>query len=178
MKTKSTLQKDRLTGFKPVADPHSRILILGSMPGVRSLQDQEYFAHPRNAFWKIIEALFGILAVENYAARCAGLLDSNIAIWDTLRSCHREGSLDSDIHPDSEVANNFRDLFERSPEITDVFFNGAKAESAFNKHVRNALLDQFPEMRFARLPSTSPAHASMTFEQKLASWAVIKEALV
>ncbi len=150
--------------FPPVADDRVRLLILGSMPGVLSLTENQYYAHPRNLFWPIMGALFGAAREVPYAQRLQILKDNHIALWDVLRSCQRTGSLDSDIQ--CEEANDFKAFFAQHPGITHVFFNGGKAETSFRKHVKDA-----PErLTLMRLPSTSPAHATLSFEKKLEVW--------
>ncbi|HGG58910.1 MAG TPA: DNA-deoxyinosine glycosylase [Gammaproteobacteria bacterium] len=166
-----------LTSFPPVADARARVLILGSMPGTRSLRAQQYYAHPRNAFWPIMEALFGIPADADYARRLSGLRESRIALWDTLGQCRRRGSLDSRIDTDSEIANDFNTLFRQCPRISHVFFNGAKAESSFRKHVLPVLESTRRNLHYQRLPSTSPAHASLSFDEKLTRWRIVREVL-
>ncbi len=167
---------DVLHGFPAVADAHSRVLILGSMPGTRSLEAQQYYAHPRNAFWPIMEALFGIPAAADYPQRLEALLASRVALWDTLGQCRRQGSLDGNIEAASEIANDFNDLFRRCPSIGHVFFNGAKAEASFRKHVLPDLQLGGRELRYQRLPSTSPAHAALSFDEKLARWRIVRDA--
>jgi len=154
--------------FPPVADDRARVLVLGSMPGVLSLAENQYYAHPRNLFWPIMGSLFGAGRDVAYEQRLRLLQDHRIALWDVLHSCQRDGSLDSDIQ--CEVANNFATFFNTYPQITHVFFNGGKAESSFRKHVR----DVGQGLVMTRLPSTSPAHASLSFEEKLAAWSQIR----
>lgn len=154
--------------FPPVADDRARVLILGSMPGVLSLAENQYYAHPRNLFWPIMGSLFGAGRDVAYEQRLRLLQDHRIALWDVLHSCQRDGSLDSDIQ--CEVANDFATFFNTYPQITHVFFNGGKAESSFRKHVR----DVGQGLVMTRLPSTSPAHASLSFDQKLEAWSQIR----
>ncbi|MBU1215290.1 MAG: DNA-deoxyinosine glycosylase [Gammaproteobacteria bacterium] len=159
----------RLNSFPPVADRNARILILGSMPGIKSLQEHEYYAHPHNAFWKIMGELIGAQPHLPYEQRLEKLKQAGIALWDVLHSCTREGSLDSDIQ--HEQANDFATFFADHPRITRVYFNGGKAEQSFRKYV---LKEQtLPELELQRLPSTSPAHAGMRYEAKLSEWRVI-----
>jgi hypoxanthine-DNA glycosylase len=153
-----------LHGLPPIINDGARVLILGNMPSVMSLGAHEYYANPRNAFWRIMGEIFGFAASAPYKGRTAALTARGIAVWDVLRSCRRVGSLDSAVEPDSMVANNFGQLFERHPQITGVFFNGAAAEKNFNRLVRVA-----PEVRYRRLPSTSPAQ-TMRYADKLAAW--------
>jgi hypoxanthine-DNA glycosylase len=153
-----------LYGLPPIIDDRAQALILGNMPSVMSLGAQEYYANPRNAFWRITGEIFGFDASGPYDVRTAALTANGIAVWDVLRSCRRIGSLDSAVEPDSVVANDFGELIERYPDISRVFFNGAAAEKNFNRLVRVA-----PDFRYRRLPSTSPAQ-TMRYENKLAAW--------
>ncbi|WP_072806404.1 DNA-deoxyinosine glycosylase [Rhodococcoides yunnanense] len=155
--------------FPPIIGPSAHTLILGSMPGVASLAADEYYAHPRNAFWQIMGELFDAGPHVAYPERTATLSRRGIAVWDVLKLCTRHGSLDSAIDESSIVPNDFAGLLRENPSIERVFFNGAKAESSYARHVAP------PErtLAFARLPSTSPAHASMTFADKLAAWSVV-----
>jgi hypoxanthine-DNA glycosylase len=158
-----------LHGLPPIIDVGARVLILGNMPSVMSLGEQEYYANPRNAFWRIIGEIFGFAADGPYDARTAALTAHGIAVWDVLRSCRRVGSLDSAVERDSMVPNDFGRLFSEHPTIRRVFFNGAAAERNFNRLVRVA-----PLLQCQRLPSTSPAQ-TMRYEDKLAAWRVIGE---
>lgn len=161
--------------FAPVFATDARVLILGSMPGKRSLQAGQYYAHPRNAFWPIMDELFGAAPELPYAARLARLTASKVALWDVMRECERPGSsLDSRIAPDSVVANDFAWLFGQCPLLTHVFFNGTAAEAAFRRHVRPPNERVF---HMQRLPSTSPAHAARTFAQKRDAWRAVARAL-
>ena len=154
--------------FPPIARADARVLVLGSMPGVASLAANAYYAHRRNAFWPIMGAVLGFDPVAPYAQRLAALQAAHIAVWDVLQSCTRPGSLDASIARASEVANDFPRFFQQHPHIGHVFFNGAAAEAAFRRHVLPQLAGGGPAM--ARLPSTSPANASFSFERKLAAW--------
>lgn len=163
----------RLQCFAPVEDRSATVLVLGSMPGKASLAAGEYYAHPRNHFWPIMGALAGARPDLPYQSRLKILRASGIALWDVLGSCIRRSSLDSHIEVGSEVPNDFRAFFLQHPNITHVFFNGAKAEQCFLKHVRPSL--QSVPLLYQRLPSTSPANAGVPYEQKLLAWrAVIK----
>lgn len=157
--------------FAPIADGRSRVLVLGSMPGIESLKASQYYAHPRNAFWTILGELLGFDPKSPYEARVRALRSAGIALWDVLHSCRRDGSLDSSIEAASETANDFRAFFRAHPQIRTVFFNGAKAESAYLQHVRPALADL--PLRCQRLPSTSPAHAGMSLAKKLDAWRIV-----
>lgn len=161
-----------LTGLPPVYAGTARVLILGSMPGARSLEAQAYYAHPRNAFWPIMGRLFGFSPTLAYARRLDRLRENRVALWDVIGRCRRRGSLDQKVEPESIVANDFERLFRACPRIELVAFNGRLAEQSFGRHVRPGLSASLAGIERARLPSTSPAHAAMTFEQKFAAWQV------
>jgi TDG/mug DNA glycosylase family protein len=163
-------------GFPPVSRADARILILGSMPSRESLARQQYYAHPRNAFWPIITSLLGI-PDPDYPARVKRVRSRGVAIWDVLQACFRPGSLDSAIDDRSLVPNDFQPFFRRHPGLRKVFFNGAKAESIYLKKVLPGLDAAAAALPRQRLPSTSPAHAGMTLEQKTAAWRIILEEL-
>ena len=158
------MPSELLHGLPPIVGDGAKSLILGNMPSVMSLGAQQYYANPRNAFWKITGEIFGFRADEPYEQRVSTLATHGIAVWDVLRSCRRVGSLDSAVEPDSMVANDFGQLFARHPHITKVFFNGVAAEKNFNRLVRVAR-----DVRYRRLPSTSPAQ-TMRYADKLAAW--------
>lgn len=160
--------------FAPLFRADARVLVLGSMPGTASLAAAQYYAHPRNAFWPIMGALFGAGPELPYAQRLERLAAAGVALWDVIGRCERAGSLDSAIASDSIEANDFTGLFAACPGIHHVFFNGTAAESAFRRHVRGRIA--LPALQFARLPSTSPAHAARGLEAKLAAWQVVKDA--
>lgn len=140
------------------------------MPSVQSLRQQQYYAHPRNAFWPIMSALFHMNKEWIYQQRCQHIIKNNIAVWDVLKACQRQGSLDSNIEPNSMIANDFNTFFRKHPKIEHIFFNGGKAEQVFKQHVLPNLDKPFKQQNQTRLPSTSPAHATMKFEQKLQLW--------
>ncbi len=161
-----------IQGLPPICRSDAHTLILGSMPSRESLSRQKYYAHPRNSFWPIVSGLLGITTTD-YANRTLQVTEGGIAIWDVLQACTRHSSLDSDIDDRSIVTNDFRTFFEQHPGITRVFFNGAKAESVYLKHVLPGLPARQVEIGLQRLPSTSPANAGMTVERKLEKWRVI-----
>lgn len=156
--------------FPPVARRDARVLILGSMPGVASLRAQQYYAHPRNAFWAIMAEFTGCAAQAPYAERLAALTGAHIALWDVLKSCVRVGSLDTAIDEASIVPNDFASFLRAHRRITHVFFNGSKAAAAFRRHVLPGLAEEFAALDYQRLPSTSPANASYAASRKLALW--------
>lgn len=172
MSRDSTRRPARVRSFAPVVNEKSRVLILGSMPGAASLRAREYYAHPRNLFWPLMERLAGVERAAPYPERLAQLLARGIGLWDVLESCARASSLDSDIVESSIVANDFVRLFAERPSIEIVCFNGAKAAAAFRKHVAPTL-GAASGISFHRLPSTSPANASIAYERKLAAWGAL-----
>jgi double-stranded uracil-DNA glycosylase len=153
-------------GFPPIARRDARILVLGSLPSARSIEAGEYFAHPRNAFWQIIAELTGVAGA--YRRRRAALIEHRIALWDVLAHSVRPGSLDSAIRPDTARPNDFSGFFRERPDIYRICFNGRTAEKLFRKLVWHDVCDAGMELR--ALPSTSPAYAAMSFEDKLAHW--------
>jgi double-stranded uracil-DNA glycosylase len=158
----------------PVARPDARVLVLGSVPGEVSIAQQRYYAHGRNVFWPLMEALFGDGSVLEYPARLELVMCSGVALWDVLALAMREGSLDSAIVADSEVPNDIAGFLGAHPSITHVFFNGAKAETSFRRHIGGSAATD--RVRFARLPSTSPANAGLSFEARLQAWGVVADA--
>ncbi len=161
---------ERVRSFAPVASADARVLILGSMPGVASLNAGQYYAHPQNRFWPIMGRLLGFdPANTSYAQRTAYLTAAGVALWDVLQSCERSGSLDSAIRRETQRVNDFSAFFAAHPKMRAVYFNGAHAAQVFARVVLPTLADR-PDLQFVRLPSTSPAHASRSFEDKLAEW--------
>ena len=139
------------------------------MPGVASLEAVQYYAHPRNAFWKIMGRLFDFDHEVDYDARISELRKLPIILWDSLQSCRRPGSLDSSIDVATAQPNDFPALLRDHSRICAIFFNGAASE----KYFRKLALPRLPadiDIELCRLPSTSPAHAGMSFEDKLAAW--------
>ncbi|AXI02764.1 DNA-deoxyinosine glycosylase [Aquirhabdus parva] len=164
-----------IRSFEPVISDSARVLILGSMPGVKSLTEEQYYAHPQNAFWRVMSLLLDIDQDASYPEKLMHLKSSGIALWDVLRTCQRHGSLDSSIVPETETENDFKTLFQNYPKIRHVFFNGAKAEASFKRHAL-AKVKSF-NIEYLRLPSTSPAHAGMSFEAKLDAWRIVLDTL-
>lgn len=156
-----------ITSFKPIADKSAHILILGSMPGVISLNSNQYYAHPRNAFWRIMADIFNFSADQPYEARAEALKVSGVALWDVLHICIRSGSLDSAIEAGSRVPNDFQKFFKNHPNILKVGFNGAEAEKSFNRYVLPNINSK--GICFIRLPSSSPAHA-VSLVKKIKAW--------
>ena len=152
--------------FKPSIDNNSKILILGSMPGVKSLANSQYYAHPQNRFWKIL----GFICNEpelfeyDYNLKLETMLKHNVAIWDTIKSCKREGSLDSDIQ--NETPNDIRKLLQKYPKIKIICLNGNKSYAAFKKYFPD-LLEKY---NCIKMPSTSPANARYCLDILIAEW--------
>jgi hypoxanthine-DNA glycosylase len=147
------------------------------MPSIASLAKQQYYGHPQNAFWPLMGRLFGAGRDVPYEERKAILCGAGVAVWDVLRECHRPGSLDSSIVVESESPNDFVTFLRTHQQIDAIYFNGQKAETLFRRHALKRVETLGRELRYGRLPSTSPAHASRTFEQKLAAWREVKRAL-
>ena len=168
-----------VTSFPPIITPASTVLILGSMPGEMSLRLQQYYAHPRNHFWPIIEDLVGVPANAPYEERVERLKKTGVALWDSLMACVRpDSSLDSRIVPETEEPNDFLSLLAAHRAIRAVCFNGKKSEQVFRKRVLPAIpAAALDRLDLIGLPSTSPANASFTYAQKLERWRIIKDYL-
>ena len=158
--------------FDPVIGVNPKVLILGSMPGVKSLQVQQYYAHPRNAFWPIMSALFDIDWAVDYDTRIEQFKALPLALWDVLGACHREGSLDADISQEQLQVNPIDRLLQEHLGISLIVFNGATAERFFRQKAAESI-SNLHRYSLLKLPSTSPAHASRTLQQKLDEWQAI-----
>lgn len=162
----------RKASFAPVADGNTRILILGSLPGEASLAAGQYYANPRNQFWRLVGGVIGRdLASLDYDARLAMLLDHGIGLWDAIGSATRAGSLDTAIR-DAE-ANALADFAVTLPQLRAVAFNGAKAAA-----IGAPQLAGIERVELVRLPSSSPAHAALSFDEKLAHWISLRKFLL
>jgi hypoxanthine-DNA glycosylase len=159
--------QNRISSFPPIINNTSKIIILGSIPGVKSLEKQQYYGHPQNKFWRIIFELFNEEFTEDYAERIAVLKKHHIAIWDVIDSCERKGSLDSEIK--NEEANQIPELLEEYPNIQAIFCNGGKSYKNLQK-----LLGKNFRIPIYLLPSTSPLH-TISFERKFEDWKRILE---
>lgn len=154
------------TGFPPVERADATILVLGSLPGERSIAEQQYYAHPQNAFWRIMRELFEIDG--NYAERCRQLTENGIALWDVLMRSYRPGSMDANISMREAMPNDFASFLAQHRSVGLIAFNGRKAEELFRRFVDPlGVADDIPR---TRLPSTSPAYAALSFASKLAAW--------
>lgn len=147
------------------------------MPGVASLTAGQYYAHPRNAFWPLMQALFAVPPSAPYATRLAALGEAGVALWDVLAECERDGSLDSAIAPGSVAVNDIAGLLAMHADLRVVALNGGTAARLFDRHVAPSLGSRLAAMRILRLPSTSPAHAARSFMQKAEAWAALPAAL-
>lgn len=161
--------QNRISSFPPIIDDQSEILILGSIPGVKSLEKQQYYAHPQNKFWTIICHLFNEKFTEDYTERFNILKKHHIAVWDVIDSCERKGSLDSEIK--NEEANRIAELLGEHPRIKAIFCNGGKSYKNLQK-----LLGKNYRLPIFQLPSTSPLH-TVSLETKLEEWKKIQEFL-
>lgn len=168
-------EQPELQGLAALYQSNARILILGSMPGQASLDSQQYYGHPRNQLWPLLEQLFGIAAHLDYPSRCQQALAAGIAFWDVIGSCQRQGSLDSAIVGSSIRFNPLHDLCLQLPDLQQIWLNGGKAAQSFRQYQRRYQQQSSsnwpaPHIRIRELPSTSPAHASVTFAGKLQLW--------
>jgi len=161
-------------GFEPVSGDAATVLILGTLPGRISLLRGEYYAQSRNAFWRIMGDLFGAGPQLPYAERTRRLIERRIAVWDVCASAERRGSLDSAIDAKSVVVNDFPAFLSTQRNIEMIAFNGAVAQALYNSRVRPDLAAGPRHIGQLRLPSTSPAHAAITYERKLAAWSAIR----
>ena len=152
----------RLSGFEPVVDGDCRVLVLGTMPGVASLQKQQYYGHPRNAFWPIMAALTEETLPEQYQARKLMLLRHGIALWDVIAECDIIGSSDSSIR--NVVPNDLRQILETG-KIQAIYANGGTAKRLYDRFQKDAC-----QMEAIGLPSTSPANAAYSLERLTAQW--------
>ncbi|WP_246294947.1 DNA-deoxyinosine glycosylase [Piscinibacter koreensis] len=151
-----------LRGLPPVVDPDTRVIVLGSFPGAASLRAAEYYGNPRNHFWPLLSTLWGIdLARASYADRLAALRTRGLGLWDVYASCRRKGSLDSAI--EQPELNDLASLARRAPRLEAIGHNGGESARAMRHSAGLGV-------HVVRLPSTSPANASWTFERKLAAW--------
>ncbi len=160
----------RHRSFPPVIAAGARLLILGSMPGAASLAAQQYYAHPQNQFWPLIERLYGVSRTLPYPARLEGLISNHVGLWDVLQSCVRRGSLDAAIEHASAVPNALPQLLRAHPGIRRLCCNGATSYRTVQRCFGAQLARDFPGLEVVRLPSTSPAHAGMRLEDKIALW--------
>lgn len=158
------------TAFPPIVTPESKVLILGTMPGLRSLELQQYYGHHGNHFWKILFRLFDEPFTTDYDKRIDLLIRKDIALWDVLSHCEGEGSADTAIR--NEIANDFAAFYEQYPKIQHVFWDSRHAEKFYRKHV-----GLNPDKTYGLLPSPSGAYAQLSLDQKVERWRVILDLL-
>ena len=163
-------------GFVPIAGPGARVLVLGSLPSVKSVEKQQYYGHPQNAFWRVMGELFGAGLEMPYADRTATLVKNQLAVWDVLAASIRPGSMDAAIDEATARPNDFNRFFREQPGIGLVCFNGKAAARLYDRLVAPALEKGSNTPEYQTLPSTSPAYASMTFADKLERWRVVRDA--
>ena len=157
---------DRISSFAPIISTTSKILILGSVPGVKSLEMQQYYAHPQNQFWKIVFELLGEDFSKDYETRIETIRKNNIALWDVIDTCEREGSLDTKIR--NEEHNDITKILNDHPSISVIFCNGQKSFKNLKK-----ILGNQSDIPVFVLPSTSPLH-TISLEKKLEKWKILK----
>jgi hypoxanthine-DNA glycosylase len=167
----------RIASFLPSIPAAPCALVLGSMPGVASLRAGQYYAHPRNAFWPLMQALFGVPSSAPYATRLAALGEAGVGLWDVLAECERDGSLDSAIDPGSVAVNDLPGVLARHPGLGVIALNGGTAARLFDRHLAPRLGPRLAALRVLRLPSTSPANAARSFDEKLEAWTALSAAL-
>lgn len=163
-------------GFPPVFRHDCRVLILGSLPGVRSIETQQYYGHARNGFWTIMQRLLGVDATASYEARCRALIESRVGLWDMLAASVRPGSLDSAIDMSTAQPNDVRSLLHEGGDIRAVAFNGRKAAQLFGRYCGDHD-NATRSIDLLTLPSTSPAHAAMSLHEKTREWSLLKRHL-
>lgn len=158
--------QNRISSFRPIISETSKVLILGSVPGIKSLEMQEYYAHPQNKFWKILFELLGEDFTTNYSDKVSFLNKNHVAVWDVIDSCERKGSLDTEIK--NENHHNILQLLEDFPSIKAIFCNGQKSFKTLEK-----ILPKDLQIPIFVLPSTSPAY-TIPYEKKLKDWSILK----
>lgn len=161
------MEQPRIQSFEPLLSPEPKILILGTMPSVKSLEQQEYYGNKQNVFWKIMFLLFDQPFSTSYADRVRLIQQHQLALWDVLQSCQRQGSLDSAIK--EEQPNDIKQLLQKYPSIHTLVFSSQKAEAYFKKYI-----GPIDSIKTITMPSPSGANARMTFEEKRKRWEVLK----
>lgn len=154
-----------IKAFPPILPDAPHILILGTMPGEKSLEAHQYYAHPQNQFWKFMGDIYSAGLIHPYEQRVAILKEKGVAVWDVIQTCTRQGSMDADIK--SPVVNDFETFYRKNPTIKLVVFDSLTAETLYHRHVLQSLT---MDLEYRRVPSPSPAHARMTYADKLAIW--------
>ncbi|TVP45593.1 MAG: DNA-deoxyinosine glycosylase [Gemmatimonadales bacterium] len=167
--------RHRHRSFPPLVSSRSRVLVLGSLPGAESLAQGRYYAHPRNRFWPVLGAVFGVRGEAPWDERLASLDACGVALWDVLGGAARVGSLDTSIVRSTEEPNDVAGLLAAHPGILRVGLNGRKAEALFLRWVAPQLAPEVASrVRVHPLPSTSPANARFRLEDLVRAWAVLR----
>jgi len=164
-------------GFPAQVSPQCRVLVLGSMPGVASLQAAQYYAHPRNRFWPLMQLLCEVDATLAYPARIAALNAAGVGLWDVIGRCERRGSLDASIVRGSDVPNALPALIARLPGLRAIACNGGTAYQLFMARIAPALPATGGAPVVWSLPSTSPANAAWSLPRLQAAWQPLADAL-
>jgi hypoxanthine-DNA glycosylase len=157
------MKKGTRVSFAPIVYPGAKVLILGSMPGERSLELKQYYGHSMNQFWRVLQEIFGAGEFRNYQSKKALLRDHGIAVWDVVKHCHRRGSSDLSIR--KAKANDISGFLTKHPDICHILLNGRTAEKYFVRFFGRTVV-----LRCDYVPSTSPAHAGLGFKAKLRLW--------
>jgi len=160
------------SGLPPIVGPSPRILLLGSFPSQESLRRSEYYANPKNQFWKLLSAVLDVLFSASYEQRVATSMQCRVALWDVLQKCARQGSLDARIDRNTMVPNDIAAFLHAAPSIQMIGLNGGMAVNIFDRYCRASMR---PDVQVVPLPSSSSAHAAMSFAQKLQAWSVMKK---
>ena len=164
-------------GFPPVVGRSPVLLILGSMPGQKSLIEHQYYAFAQNAFWRIMRELLAIPEGTAYDENLQHLKHMKIALWDVIAQCVRPGSLDSSIDKRTVEVNDFGNFFQQQPCIECIIFNGARAATEFQQRVVKKGIVDMSNRELLTLPSTSPANARLSYAQKLSKWKIVTDIL-
>lgn len=159
----------QVDSFPPIIGSNPKLLILGSSPSIISVAKHQYFANPRNSFWPILAEIYKFDPSLNYLQRVKICESLPIIIWDVIQYCQRKGSLDSAIKAESVITNDIQSLLKNYQNIECIAFNGASASKWFKQKVIPALIP-VQNIKYLNLPSTSPAHAAMSFDKKLSLW--------
>lgn len=161
----------KVASFPPQVAEGCRLLVLGTVPSLRSLEMRQSYAHPHNLFWPFMGELYDAGPDLPYAERIARLHAAGVGIWDVLKHCERPGSLDSSIRPESEVPNDIPGLLDTHPTIRAIALNGAKAQQVFARRIGGRIGPaRLADIEILALPSTSPANASIPRTVKLERW--------
>ena len=162
------------TSFDPIAAPDARVLILGSLPSQLSLQKREYYGNPQNVFWQVMGELFDAGPEMPYADRADTLKRCGIAVWDVLHSSVRPGSMDAAIDQSTATPNDFQMFFDGHPMLELLCFNGQKAAELYERLVAPQGIGTIDSLEYRTMPSTSPAYASMQYDEKVRQWSAIR----